>query len=167
MRELQQFVHCLERATQFLLPVYAQFVEDRLQSLARRCRLDPEFVRGQREFAMRVDRDGEFRFGEGEPEFVLQRLRQAGQELEPADAGPLRRLAIASDFAIDTLASQPGLLPHLRAQGRSPLPPPLLTADNRQDWPRLLRRYRQAESTRLVWRDVVEGAAVDEILAGM
>ena len=37
----------------------------------------------------------------------------------------------------------------------APLPPPVLDADRRDDWPRQLRRYRAAESTRLVWRDVL------------
>ena len=87
-----------------------------------------------------------------------------------ADAGfveRLGRLAIASDFALATLAVQPELLERLRADdGAAPLPPPQLAADNRDQWPRLLRRYRQAESTRLVWRDVIAGDAVEAILAG-
>jgi len=79
----------------------------------------------------------------------------------------LRRLAIASDFAMATLVAQPELLERLRADyGAAPLPPPELSADNRAEWPRLLRRYRQAESTRLVWRDVIAGDPVDTILAG-
>ncbi len=96
--------------------------------------------------------------------------------LLPADAAwrgdaafmaKLRKLAIASDFALATLAAQPNLLERLHADdGAEPVPPPVLDAGNRTDWPRLLRRYRQAESARLVWRDVVAGDAVDAILAG-
>ena len=79
----------------------------------------------------------------------------------------LGRFAVASDFAMATLAAQPELLERLYADdGRSPSPPPVLAADNREQWPRLLRRYRQAESTRLVWRDVVAGDPVEAILAG-
>ena len=79
----------------------------------------------------------------------------------------LGKLAVASDFAMATLAAQPGLVERLHADdGVSPIPPPDLTAGNRAEWPRLLRRYRQAESSRLGWRDAVAGDAVETILAG-
>ncbi len=101
---------------------------------------------------------------------TLAALRErALQRLSVGDAGAsakIEALAIASDFAIDTLAAQPELLPVLLGDANTPMPPPVLNSDNRDAWPRLLRRYRHAESTRLVWRDVVEGASVDEILAG-
>ena len=106
----------------------------------------------------------------------LQPLIDRKLALLPADAAwrgdaafmaKLRSLAIASDFALATLATQPALVERLHADdGTTPATPPLLDADNRSDWPRLLRRYRQAESTRLVWRDVIEGDPVDAILAG-
>jgi len=86
------------------------------------------------------------------------------------DAGfmaKLRRLAIASDFALAVLAAQPALIERLQADGgAAPAPLPALDPGNRADWPRLLRRHRQAESTRLVWRDVVAGDPVEAILAG-
>ncbi|WP_202839277.1 bifunctional [glutamate--ammonia ligase]-adenylyl-L-tyrosine phosphorylase/[glutamate--ammonia-ligase] adenylyltransferase [Luteimonas saliphila] len=79
----------------------------------------------------------------------------------------LRRVAIASDFAIDTLARQPELLARLaRDDGAQPLSPPALDPDQREHWPRLLRRFRAAESTRLVWRDVLGLDDVDATLAG-
>ncbi len=79
----------------------------------------------------------------------------------------LRALAQASDFALATLASQPALVERLQADdGAASIEPPLLTPDNRAEWPRLLRRYRHAESTRLVWRDVIAGDPVGSILAG-
>ncbi|HRP72704.1 MAG TPA: bifunctional [glutamate--ammonia ligase]-adenylyl-L-tyrosine phosphorylase/[glutamate--ammonia-ligase] adenylyltransferase [Luteimonas sp.] len=79
----------------------------------------------------------------------------------------LRRVAIASDFAIDTLVRQPDLLAQLADDdGAQPLPAPVLDADRRDDWPRLLRRFRSAESTRLVWRDVLGLDDVDATLAG-
>ncbi len=97
---------------------------------------------------------------------ALQRLRAAGCAV-PTDAEPaLTRLALASDFAIDTLVSQPELLPRLLADATTVLPVPMLEADDRDAWARRLRRHRHAESTRLVWRDVVDGAPVGEILAG-
>ena len=58
----------------------------------------------------------------------------------------LHRLATVSDFAIDTLLRQPTLLPALLAGSGAPLPPPVLTNENRADWPALLRRYRSASS---------------------
>lgn len=95
---------------------------------------------------------------------ALQRLRAAGCVV--ADEAALARLALASDFAIDALARQPELLAQLQADAGSPVAAPMLEPHAQGDWARLLRRYRQAESTRLVWRDVVEGADVEEILAG-
>jgi len=86
------------------------------------------------------------------------------------DAGFLERLgrlAVASDFAMATLAAQPDLADRFHADdGESPIPPPQLSIANRADWPRLLRRHRQAESSRLAWRDVVAGDPVETILAG-
>jgi glutamate-ammonia-ligase adenylyltransferase len=79
----------------------------------------------------------------------------------------LGKLAVASDFAMATLAAQPELIERLHADdGVSPIPPPQLAAENRAEWPRLLRRYRHAESSRLGWRDAVAGDAVETILAG-
>jgi len=79
----------------------------------------------------------------------------------------LHRVAIASDFAIDVLVRQPDLLAQLAADdGAEPLSPPALDPDNRSDWPRLLRRFRTAESARLVWRDVLGLDDVDATLAG-
>ncbi|MEJ7745631.1 MAG: bifunctional [glutamate--ammonia ligase]-adenylyl-L-tyrosine phosphorylase/[glutamate--ammonia-ligase] adenylyltransferase [Luteimonas sp.] len=78
-----------------------------------------------------------------------------------------RTVAIASDFAIAVLARQPGLLSRLDADdGASPQQPPELDAGNRSDWPMLLRRYRVAESTRLIWRDALGLDDVDATLAG-
>lgn len=97
---------------------------------------------------------------------ALQRLLASACEVDAAPSGALARLATASDFAIDTLVAQPALLSRLLADSTLPLIPPTLDAGNRAEWPRLLRRYRQAESTRLVWRDVIDGDTVDAILAG-
>jgi glutamate-ammonia-ligase adenylyltransferase len=96
----------------------------------------------------------------------LERLATA----VPRDGAELDRLvpvAMASDFAIDTLARQPDLLARLLADDGITAPaPPVLHADNRGEWPALLRRYRAAESTRLVWRDVRGLDDVDQTLAG-
>lgn len=101
---------------------------------------------------------------------ALQRLRNAApglvESLSDAGAESLRGVAIASDFAIDTLVRQPDLLSQLLADSAMPRPVPVLTGENRADWPALLRRYRTAESTRLVWRDVQGLDAVGDTLAG-
>lgn len=101
---------------------------------------------------------------------ALQRLRTALPSSTAALADGtndtlLRRVAIASDFAIDTLLRQPELLPRL-LRDTGALAPPVLTAENRADWPALLRRYRAAESTRLIWRDVLGPDDVADTLAG-
>jgi len=97
---------------------------------------------------------------------ALDRLRQA-VALDAAATDRLEPVAVASDFAIDTLVAQPVLLQRLLADdGATPAAVPELTAANRNDWQSLLRRYRAAESTRLVWRDVHGLDDVDATLAG-
>jgi glutamate-ammonia-ligase adenylyltransferase len=106
------------------------------------------------------------------PTRALSRLRnalgEAGRILDDETvADRVRRVAVASDFAIDTLARQPTLLSKLFADhGASAMQPPLLEPSVRSDWPALLRRYRAAESTRLIWRDVLGFDDVDDTLAG-
>nr|WP_242113305.1 bifunctional [glutamate--ammonia ligase]-adenylyl-L-tyrosine phosphorylase/[glutamate--ammonia-ligase] adenylyltransferase [Luteimonas aquatica] len=86
---------------------------------------------------------------------------------DPPLSGKLRRIALASDFAVAVLGRQPALLERLAADdGAAAAPPPSLTADNRGDWPAVLRRYRQAESVRLIWRDVLGLETVADTLAG-
>ncbi|OAX88818.1 glutamine-synthetase adenylyltransferase [Xanthomonas nasturtii] len=78
----------------------------------------------------------------------------------------LAQVALASDFALDTLARQPALLQHLAQPDPPALPVPQLDPAQPQLWPAQLRRYRSAESTRLVWRDVLALDSVDATLAG-
>src|SRR5580765_8242956 len=86
---------------------------------------------------------------------------------DDAALSQLRAVATASDFAIETLRRQPNVLQALlRDDGAAPFPPPELPADRRDAWPTALRRYRQAESTRLVWRDVLGLDTVEETLRG-
>lgn len=97
---------------------------------------------------------------------ALTRLRAALPDL-PDDAvaqARIRALALASDFAIDVCLRQPALLPRL-LDDAGPLPLPALTVENRADWPTLLRRYRLAESVRLIWRDLHGLDTLDETLA--
>jgi len=97
---------------------------------------------------------------------ALERLRTAGVVVQESASASMQTLAMVSDFAIDTLIRQPDLLSRLCADSTAALPVPVLDPALRQEWPAMLRRYRSAESTRLIWRDVIEGANVDEILAG-
>jgi len=102
---------------------------------------------------------------------ALARLQAASAEhtqcLADAEvAHRVRQVVLASDFALDTLARQPELLPRLLADDSAPLPPPALAPEHRNDWPMRLRRYRAAESTRLVWRDVLGRDDVTATLAG-
>lgn len=78
----------------------------------------------------------------------------------------IARVALASDFAIETLRRQPALLAHLAAADPGPWPEPELDPAQPLAWPTLLRLYRTAESTRLVWRDVLGLDDVDATLAG-
>ncbi|HST45529.1 MAG TPA: bifunctional [glutamate--ammonia ligase]-adenylyl-L-tyrosine phosphorylase/[glutamate--ammonia-ligase] adenylyltransferase [Luteimonas sp.] len=104
------------------------------------------------------------------PSEVTARLLAAlpsGARTDPADAARLERVAMASDFAIDTFRRDPGLLAELFEDPCAPAGlPPVLDPETPGEWPRLLRRYRAAESTRLVWRDVLGHDSVDETLAG-
>lgn len=82
---------------------------------------------------------------------------------DPVRRGQLAKLALASDFAIETLVRQPDLLDRLDAAA---VAPPKLEAEREADWPGQLRRWRAAESTRLIWRDVHGLDSVEDTLAG-
>jgi glutamate-ammonia-ligase adenylyltransferase len=105
-------------------------------------------------------------------ERALARLRATSSDYaraleDPDRARACAAIAIASDLAIDTLLRQPALFAQLCADhGAKSLPLPALTPDAQADWPTLLRRYRYAESTRLIWRDVLGMDALDDTLAG-
>lgn len=102
----------------------------------------------------------------------LVRLREsdAGSAALLADPRASTRVAralLASDFALETLRRQPALLAALlHDDGASPVPQPLLDPATPERWQEQLRRYRTAESTRLVWRDVHGLDDVDAILSG-
>ncbi|TDK31492.1 bifunctional [glutamate--ammonia ligase]-adenylyl-L-tyrosine phosphorylase/[glutamate--ammonia-ligase] adenylyltransferase [Luteimonas terrae] len=95
-------------------------------------------------------------------------LKRLPDDVQNADAhARIRPVALASDFALDVLQRQPAVLAQLLADDAADgIAPPVLTADNRGEWPALLRRYRTACSARLVWRDVLGVDDVDATLAG-
>ncbi len=96
---------------------------------------------------------------------ALARLHRVLPSLgnEPEQVERLSRLALASDFAIDTLVSQPRLLATLDQPAEAPPP---FELEHEAQWPGQLRRWRAAQSTRLVWRDVHGLDSVEETLAG-
>ncbi|PZO07848.1 MAG: bifunctional [glutamate--ammonia ligase]-adenylyl-L-tyrosine phosphorylase/[glutamate--ammonia-ligase] adenylyltransferase [Lysobacteraceae bacterium] len=108
-----------------------------------------------------------------DPEFALSALvdRSLARLAERAPAAlssPARRdglsaLALCSDFAIDTLCRQPELIDSLDDPFAAP---PVLEPGQEADWPARLRRWRAAQSTRLVWRDLRGMDDVDATLAG-
>lgn len=88
-------------------------------------------------------------------ERALARLRATHTALPDDAQTRIRPLILASDFALEVCLRHPVLLSRLLADdGAAPVQAPDLTAANRAEWPTLLRRYRQAESVRLIWRDV-------------
>ncbi|MCM2336541.1 MAG: bifunctional glutamine synthetase adenylyltransferase/deadenyltransferase, partial [Pseudomonas sp.] len=104
-------------------------------------------------------------------ERALERLRRGDAALasrldDGAAAATVRAVAIASDFAIETLLRQPDVLARLLDAPDAPIPEPVLDPAQRDAWPAQLRRYRAAESTRLVWRDVLGLDDVAATLAG-
>lgn len=83
----------------------------------------------------------------------------------PRNAPPpeaLARLAGVSDFAVEVLVQQPGLLAGLN----EPLQPLQLPADAESEWPVRIRRWRRAQSLKLIWRDVAGIDSVEQTLAG-
>jgi len=108
------------------------------------------------------------------PESVIPLAQRALSRLQPLVDYPftpdfadqLRHLAVISDFAIDTLCRQPELLKHLMQADPPPLLPPVLEPTQSDRWPTQLRRYRAAESVRLIWRDMQGLDSIDATLAG-
>jgi len=101
----------------------------------------------------------------------LARLRSAWPAEWPwpgaAFEAQLAAVALTSDFFVDTAVRQPAFLRHLaESADPAPLPEPVLAATAPDEWPAQLRRYRSAESARLVWRDVFGLDDVEATLAG-
>ncbi len=97
---------------------------------------------------------------EGLPPQLVQILE--GRALDRSKLENLKRLTACSDFAAEVLVQQPDLIDRLDE--------PLQTLDFRDalesDWPRLIRRWRRAQSVKLIWRDVCSHGSVEEILQG-
>ncbi|MCB1568883.1 MAG: bifunctional [glutamate--ammonia ligase]-adenylyl-L-tyrosine phosphorylase/[glutamate--ammonia-ligase] adenylyltransferase [Xanthomonadales bacterium] len=98
----------------------------------------------------------------------IERLHAAAPEImaainaQPERLERLLRVLVASDYAADRLCRMPALLDEVDA-GRNDLS---LPTDAASTWPALLRRYRHAESVRLIHRDVNGIDALEETLVG-
>ncbi len=102
-----------------------------------------------------------------DPDAVLATLDPTMPAPDAAALAKLRMVATASDFAVEVFRRQPGVLQALlRDDGAAPFAVPALAADDAGSWPSLLRRYRQAESARLIWRDVLGHDRVEDTLHG-
>jgi glutamate-ammonia-ligase adenylyltransferase len=98
-------------------------------------------------------------------ERALLRLAQANPvaTADPERRKKFARLALASDFAIETLLRQPDLMLQLDSPA---VAAPVLDPEREADWPGQLRRWRAAESTRLIWRDLEGSDSVEDTLIG-
>jgi glutamate-ammonia-ligase adenylyltransferase len=85
-----------------------------------------------------------------------------GRGLTAGELENLRRLALVSDFACDVLAQQPELIRQLDDS----LQPLDFSGCLEPDWPRLIRRWRRAQSVKLIWRDVNGLDSVEQTLQG-
>ncbi|MET0582372.1 MAG: bifunctional [glutamate--ammonia ligase]-adenylyl-L-tyrosine phosphorylase/[glutamate--ammonia-ligase] adenylyltransferase, partial [Pseudoxanthomonas sp.] len=99
---------------------------------------------------------------------LRNRSAEAAELLDDAAfAGRVGEVIATSDFALETLRRQPALLALFkREDGATAFAPPVLSAEEPARWQEQLRAFRTAESTRLVWRDVLGLDDVDAILAG-
>src|SRR5690554_880393 len=79
---------------------------------------------------------------------------------------PLRRVAVASDFALEVFSRRPSTLESLLDDPDAAVPPPGLDPAAPDTWPPLLRAYRTEASARLAWRDVNGLDDVAATLAG-
>lgn len=98
---------------------------------------------------------------------LIERALSRLAPLSGADRERVGAVARVSDFAIETLVRDRGLLERLLADdGESPLEPPVLEPGDPAAWAARLRRHRTAVSTRLIWRDVHGLDDVETTLAG-
>ncbi|MBP6310261.1 MAG: hypothetical protein KA350_06290, partial [Arenimonas sp.] len=74
----------------------------------------------------------------------------------------VQRLATVSTFALDVITQQPELLAELE----QPLQPLQLLEDQESEWPRIIRRWRRAQSCKLIWRDIAGIDSVQQTLQG-
>lgn len=74
----------------------------------------------------------------------------------------IKQLAQVSDFALDVLTRQPELIACLD----EPLQVLQLPASQEVEWPSIIRRWRTAQSCKLIWRDITGIDTVQQTLQG-
>ncbi len=84
------------------------------------------------------------------------------RDWQPIERARIEQLALVSDFAVDVLMQQP----ELALQLDSALAPLQLADYLEADWPRLIRRWRRAQSVKLIWRDLSGIDSVQQTLQG-
>ena len=84
------------------------------------------------------------------------------RDWQPVERESIERLALVSDFAMDVLLQQP----ELASQLHTALEQLNIIDCLESDWPRLIRRWRQAQSLKLIWRDIADIDTVEQTLQG-
>lgn len=96
----------------------------------------------------------------------LDRLAEAGTGI--ADKAEIEKkyfpLALASDFAIDTLCQQPA---EWHVLDQSSIAPLQFSVGDESAWPGELRRWRRMQSARIIWRDLHEHDDVEASLGAI
>ena len=85
---------------------------------------------------------------------VERALARLPEGLAKRGGEPLRRVVLASDFALEVFVRQPRVLEALVDDPSASIPPPRLDPATPDAWPGQLRAWRTAVSARLVWRDL-------------
>ena len=96
----------------------------------------------------------------GLPSALVQVLE--ARHVTEGELNKVQLLAKVSDFALDVIAKQPELI----AQLEEPLQALQLQDSQEAEWPSIIRRWRRAQSCKLIWRDVAEMDTVQQTLQG-
>lgn len=94
------------------------------------------------------------------PNVLVNVLKQ--RNVTDIELNKIKRIAKVSDFALDVIAKQPDLLSQLE----QPLLALQLPATQESEWPSIIRRWRSAQSCKLIWRDIAKIDSVQQTLLG-
>lgn len=86
----------------------------------------------------------------------------AERNVTDAELSKIKQLAKVSQFALDVITQQPELISCLD----EPLEPLQLPESLESEWPIILRRWRRAQSCKLIWRDIAGIDTVPQTLQG-
>jgi glutamate-ammonia-ligase adenylyltransferase len=96
----------------------------------------------------------------GLPKALVQLLK--ARNVTDSELNKIKQLARVSDFALDVITRQPELISRLD----EPLQTLQLPASQEDQWPAIIRRWRSAQSCKLIWRDIAEIDTVQQTLQG-